>query len=311
MLAEIKVGRRLRGRLRSVEEFDDTCAELRAGLLLRSSGAEVQFEPVRKGSGPDWLGTWPGGARLAVEVKRPRRSQAVRRSDGSEDEFHSAFFAAMTPPLAVDTGIWVKLHPSDAIAAKKTVSGAADVAAIRALAREAADAIRRNLPNPLREGTFSAGPAGEFTVRFEPRGEVKAHFWMQRATGDAQSEALRLRDTLIDATVQLRSLPEVPGLVLVDAEDDIYLLNQMRDVFEALRTETWASNLAGVALLSQTGTVDEGRAGIRSDGIVWVVPGLRQESLATTLLPRLRVCDRGHHHFDPLHSPMPRCTLEW
>lgn len=311
MLGHMSEKKALRERLRAAREYHGMCSELRAGLLLRAAGAEVEWEPIKGASGPDWKATWSGGV-IGVEVKRPRISQRAEGLHQIEMALNFEFMAALSaPPLVVDSGIWLTLHPSAEVLTLKTVLGFADIEAVKRLARDAAEHVRRNLPSPTAEGRFSAGRGGEFTVHLGAGEQPQVQLGMYGLPGDDERDAKDLIDIVQEAAEQLRALGDMPGLVLLDADGDLGILRHLRTIHETLATEMWAKTLAGVALVTRTSSVVEELGESRIDAIVHVVPGPKIAALETTLLPRLRLCDRKHFHSDPLLDPPPRCHLTW
>lgn len=311
MLAHMSEKKKLRGRLLPAKEYDGTCSELRGGLLLRAAGAEVDWEPVKNGSGPDWRASWQAGV-LGVEVKRPRTSQRAEDLNRVEMAFHFEFMRALSdPPLRVDSGIWLTLHPSVEILAPKNVLGFPDIEAVKLLARDAADHVRRNMPSPTSEGMFSAGRAGDFAVHLGAGEQPQVQFEMYGLPGDDERHAKDLFDIIQEAAGQLGALKDTPGLVLLDADGAIGIVNQRANIYDTLRTEPWAKDLAGVVLVTRTSTSVEEVGESRIDTIVHVVPGPRVSTLENTLLSCLRVCDREHFHSDPLLESSPQCKLTW
>jgi hypothetical protein len=163
--------KKVRPRLLSRKEFTGTFAELRGGLMLRTTGAQLQWEPmggVR--SGPDWLATWPSGGVLAAEVKCPRMSVREEQRWQLVNAFLFEFMRRICdPPLSVDTGAWLTICPREKVLAAKTDLGSPDLVAIRARAGEAAEAVRCNMPRPTVCGRFAAGPSCDFEVTLTRR----------------------------------------------------------------------------------------------------------------------------------------------
>lgn len=312
MLATLGYPSRLRKRiLKNHDKYDGTCAELRGGLLLRAAGANLQSEPVAEGPGPDWLARWSGGS-LAVEVKAPRES----KQSSARQAVLTEFFFALQRYLhedrpVVDTGVWLTLHPSKAILEAKTVLGSPDLDAVRGIAAEAAQAASRNMPIPTTAGRFSAGRAGEFSVAPGLAGDPRVQLVMAGAGDEPQHDAKRLFELIEEAAVQLRAVEGVPGLVIIDADGDFTVLNRLSGICDSLRSESWTSELAGVAVVTRSGSGDDDLGEVRIDTIVRIVPGPRAAVLERTLVPGLRLCDREHFHADPLIAPAKRCPLVW
>lgn len=317
MLATMPEKKRLRERLQPKNEYHGTCAELRGGLLLRSAGATVAWEPIKDRSGPDWLARWPSGA-LVAEVKGPLESRRTLARQRVLTEFFFAFMQYANDPLpGVDAGIWLTLEPSQAVLESKTVLGAPDMAAVDALAREAAAAVRRNLPLPNVAGRFSAGAAGDFSVALGLGHEPRVQFAMRGADAGHEHDGLRLFETIQEAAQQLRAVEETvhlkgtPGLVIIDAEANFTILNHLDDVHESLRTESWARGLAAVAIVTRSTSGDEEFGDLRSDTSVRIVPGPRVSLLEATLLAGMRVCEREHFHVDTMMAAAKECQLAW
>lgn len=301
--------KRLHARLLAPDQYCGTCAELRGGLLLRTAGASVEWEPVEGRSGPDWLAHWPGG-KLAVEVKCPRVSKrAEARQRIALDFFFEFMRAASEPPMRVETATWLTLHPNERIESIRSVFGSTDLNGVRDLARETAEAVRRNLPSPLAPGRFSAGRAGEFVVELRAGQEPKVQFQMNGLARDIEHDGQRLLELIQKAAKQLDAL-EAPGLVVLDAGNDYALLGHVIDIERTLRTEHWARKLAGVAIVTQTFTADDEIGDMRASNVINVVPGLQAAALRDTLLTGLRQCDQGHLHADPLLAPPKKCPLQ-
>lgn len=300
--------KRLRERLLPADGYRGSTAELRAGLMLLTTGAQIEWEPVSDGAGPDWLARWNGGA-LAVEVKCPRESKRERERQTVLTEFMFEFTRSVgTTPLPVDRGVWVTLCPNDTVLAK-TVLGAIDMAAVRLLARQTADIVRATLPTPLREGRFPAGPACDFTIQLGLGDEPQVQFAMRGLEQDVEYDGQRIFETVREAAEQTRKVEGVPGLIVIDADDNYMLLNQVGNVYELLHSASWATGIAGVAFVTATGTSDDQIKESRTDTIVRIVPGLQAEALTNTLLSGLRMCDQEHLHCDTLMVPARRCKV--
>lgn len=132
---------------------------------------------------------------------------------------------------------------------------------------------------------------------------------MQGLENDHEHDGQRVFETIQEAAEQLRALEAVPGLVILDAEADFAVLNQLSGIHESLLSEPWAARLAGVAVMTGTSSEDEALGELRSDTIVHIVPGVQAAALENTLLPGLRLCDREHLHSDPLLAPATHCRL--
>ncbi len=102
------------------------------------------------------VASWPSG-NLGIEVKQPQTSTRARHRQQVGQDFFAEFVRSATePPLPVDTGVWLTLQPTEAILVKSAL-GSPDVEAVRALAREAAAAVRENMPRPTGCRRISSG----------------------------------------------------------------------------------------------------------------------------------------------------------
>lgn len=310
-LTQMREKARARDRLLAPKEYKGTCAELRCGLWLRAAGAAPDWEPISDATGPDWSAKWPEGS-IAVETKRPRTSKRASELTEIENNFFFEVVRAVSdPPLDSNVGAWLTLHLNEAVVSAKTPLGSTDVDAIHQLANETAEAIRRNMPTPVTPGVFSAGRAGEFSIEIRPGADTQVQFSMRSSTNVDTHDAQRVFEIIQKAATQLGAMPEVPGLIVLDAEADFMLLNHLGGIAETMGTEAWAENLAGVAIVTQSTSSDDDIGESRIDTILRIVPGPKVESLSATLLPRLRVCEQGHFHVDILLDPAKRCRLIW
>lgn len=305
MLSSINVSRRLRERLLLAEEYHGACAELHVALLLEATGAQYEAEPVKDGTGPDGRAQWEGGS-IAIEVKRPHESAQSRATQQVELDFFNEFSRAITtPPLDVDTGVWLTLHVS-ASEWPRTATGAPDSARISGLARDVAATVRARMPRPTRPAEFAAGIGVNANVQLGLADEPRVQLGMYSRRSDYEHEAKRLFNTVREAAMQLAAIRDVPGLVVLDADADLGILNHVDEV-EAMLTEDWARSLAGVAIVTKDSSADEQIGDARLDTVVRIVPGPLASSLSKTLVPGLRVCERGHLHVDPLLRPGATC----
>lgn len=305
MLSSINVSRRLRERLLLAEEYHGACAELHVALLLKAVGAQYEAEPVKDGTGPDGRAQWEAGS-LAIEVKRPHESAQARATQQVELDFFNEFSRAITTPaLDVDTGVWLTLHVS-ASEWPRTTTGAPDSARISGLARDVADTIRASMQRPTRPAKFGAGPGVEVNVQLGLADEPRVQLGMYSRRKDYEHEAKRLFNTVREAAKQLAAIRDVPGLVVLDADADLGILNHLGEL-EAMLTEEWARGLAGVAIVTNDSSADEQFGDARLDTVVRIVPGLLSSCLEKTLVPGLRVCEHGHLHVDPLLRPGTSC----
>jgi hypothetical protein len=305
MLSSVDVSRRLRERLLLAEEYRGACAELHVALLMTAAGAQYEAEPVKDGTGPDGRARWDGGS-IAIEVKRPHESARSKATQQVELDFFNEFSRAITtPPLDVDTGVWLTLHVS-ANEWPRTATGAPDSARISELARDVAGTVRARMQQPTRPAQFAAGLGVTVNVQLGLRDEPRVQISMYSRRNDYEHEANRLFTTVREAANQLAAVRDVPGLVVLDADADLGILNHLNEV-EAMLTEDWARSLAGVAVVTKDSSADEQIGDARLDTVVRIIPGRLARSLAGTLVPRLRVCERGHLHVDPLLHPGAVC----
>lgn len=311
MLDEMHRKKRMCQRLLNADEFHGMCGELRGGLLLRTALATVKWEPVKNGPGPDWLARWPEGS-LAVEVKAPNQSQRAIEKQRVLIAFSLEFHKALSdPPIAVGSALHGTFHPNEEVVAVRTVFGAVSMSAVAGVARQAADAVRRNMPVPSVPGRFSAGAAGDFTLRPGLGDTARIDWTIHGLSEDFEYDAARISETVREAATQLRALQNTPGLVVLDGAWNMGIVNQLGSLQEILDTEPWTSGLAGVAVLRHIGTADESSEPSCVHNVVSIVPGRAHDALKRTLLPRLRACEQGHLHFDPLVPPPDRCQLSW
>lgn len=299
------IPKRLRSRLLLRGEYPGVCSELLMAMLLRATGADFQFEPLKSGSGPDGIARWPEGA-LAIEVKRPNESARSLATQRIELDFFSEFqLAVASSPLLVDTGVWITLHV-DTRQWPTTATGAPDLERICALAREVAAIVRDRLVLPTASLYFAAAPGVDVDVQIGLSDEPSVQLGMLSRSADFEHSGQRIFQILQDAGHQLRRVPELPGLVVFDGDADLGILNHVAEIAEMLK-EDWARDLAGVAIVTKTATADERSKELRLDTVVRIVNGSRADALADTLLKRLRVCERRHYHVDPLLRPTRRC----
>lgn len=305
MLSSINVSRRLRERLLLAEEYHGVCAELHVALLIKAAGAQYEAEPVKDGTGPDGRAHWEGGS-LAIEVKRPHQSAQARATQQVELDFLNEFSRAITtPPLDVDTGVWLTLHVS-ASDWPTTATGAPDSARISGLARDVAGTVRARMPQPTRPVQFAAGLGVNVNVQLGLADEPRVQLGMYSHRSDYEHEAKRLFNTVQEAAKQLSAIRDVAGLIVLDADADLGILNHV-DELEAMLNEDWARALAGVAIVTKDSSADEEIGDARLDTAIRIVPGPLAGSLSDTLLPGLRICERGHLHIDPLLRPGKTC----
>ena len=305
MLSSVNISRRLRERLLLAEEYHGVCAELHVGLLIKATGARYETEPVNDGIGPDGRAQWESGS-LAIEVKRPHQSVQARATQQVELDFFNEFSRAITaPPLDFDIGVWLSLHVK-AGEWPRTATGAPDSARIRGLARDAAATVRARLQLPTRPDQFAAGPGVDVNIQLGLADEPRVQLGMYSHRDDHDHEAKRLFSTVREAAMQLSAIRDVPGLIVLDADADLGILNHV-DELETMLHEAWAQGLAGVAIVTKDSSADEEIGDARLDTAIRIVPGPLAGSLSNTLIPELRLCERGHLHIDPLLRPGKTC----
>lgn len=293
--------RKVAGRLRSAAEYRSTRAELQTGLILRCANAVVEHEPSRPATGPDWGATWPGG-RLGVEVKCMKTSGRSEALGQLEVRFHWQFMAGLAHCKPTHAA-WLTIEIDPAVLNDLMVGGTfLRAGAIEALAAEAAKAAQESMPRPTAEGTYSMGRAGRYRIKFGPQGDARFHFDGHGLDRDAATEYQRTRDELQRAASQLAAV-DAPGLVVLDMGRDSLLTNHFEAVREEITTETWAARLAGVLF------VDRVSSATTSHCIVHCAAGPLGHALEDTLLPGLRVCERGHLHADTVLRRSATCDL--
>jgi hypothetical protein len=305
MLSVSNVSKRTRERLLLAEEYLGIRAELHVALLLRAAKAQYKAEPVKGSVGPDGLAEWETGT-LSVEIKRPHESALAKATQQVELDFFNEFSSVISlPSLDVDTGVWLTLHVN-ASEWPRTVTGARDAAGIRRLARDVAGTVRSQLTLPTRPMQFPAGPGVRVSVQLGLADEPRVQLGMYSQRTDSEHEAKRLFSTLQEAAKQLAVVHNVPGLIVLDADGDLGILNHIEQIKAAL-AEEWARSLAGVAIVTKDSSADEQIGDARLDTVIRIVPGPLASVLSSTLLTGVRVCERGHFHVDPLLRPGSVC----
>lgn len=306
MLAMSDISKRLRERLLRDTEYYGACAELHVALLLNAAGAHFEAEPVKDGIGPDGVARWKNGS-LAVEVKRPNESARARATQQVELEFFNEFSAAASDLASkVDKGVWLNLHVN-ANEWPTAVTGVPDLVRIRGLARDVAGIVRSRLTVPTTSTHFAVAPGVEVSISPGLTDEPRVQLGMHSHSVDAEHQAQRLFKIVQEAAKQLRAVPNLPGLVVLDADADFGILNYIGEI-EVMLTEEWAHGLAAVAIVTKTTTSDDRLREARLDTVVRIVSSRMSQALIGTLLPGLRVCERGHYHVDPLLRPSQRCN---
>lgn len=296
---------RLARRVRNRFEYIGFQAEMLAGLAVASTGATMQHEPYGREGSIDWLATWPTSERLFLEVKCPQTSKRNRVLEWVTTHFHRAMMERFHSHscITADTGTWIMIDLAEDFAREVASRGlvnddaVAHHAAFDELARQAMagiEALRWPLPN----GSYSIGRAGVIRVLRGAGAEPKFHFGGNVPVDD-QQEPLRLQADLEEAAAQLRRVGE-PGVIVLDACCDWSLRIRVADVIEALDTEAWARDLAGVLLLDR-------KVNGTPDCLAIFVRGPRWKA-ALPMLNGLHTCEHDHFHAHSGVFPVPRCS---
>jgi hypothetical protein len=206
-----------------------------------------------------------------------------------------------------DQGRTLERSEDSANAGEALAVGAPDLARIRDLARDVAGVVRSRLTLPTSSTHFAVVPGVEVSVTPGLMNEPRVQLGMHSHSADPEHQAQRLFQIVQEAAKQLRALPDLPGLVVLDADADLGILNHLGEI-ESMLTEEWARGLAAVAVVTKTTSSDERLQEARLDTVVRIVKGPLSQALVGTLLPGLRICERGHYHVDPLLRPSHRCN---
>lgn len=251
-------------RLLCAKTYLQTCAELRAALLLQLMGLRLRREPSNGGAraqekrtGPDWLAMHSKGC-FGVEVKCPNESESLKACSQLVTQI-----VFRIPELIGNKGVNIALN-SDTIV-ESVVGNWPNVSRAEALLLDALveSELTGTSVTPL--GTVSLASSGSMI------GPIPV---------DEDHEAERLRALLQGAAEQLRDW--APGVAIIDTSADRALINRCCRVAE-LMSEPWASELALVMFVADT----------CPGFLVKLVPGPRFESLPSL---HVRTCAKGHFH---------------
>jgi hypothetical protein len=297
--------RGVQDRLRAPKEYAGARQELHGGALLLEMGADLVYEPTHPKSGPDWYATWPDGSAY-VEVKLPRTSVRANLREVRASQFTSEFLAALGDDVPNSGGLLITFRLAesfiDGMGERLDDTSMATRDALRAAAAFSSMAKLRGTLGPPREPIVLAKGCGVHVRRqrdAQARLAVDGFFMV----ADEDENSLRLKDDLERASQQLK---EVPGrrVVLLDTSQDAALNAPSRRATETVRaliaTESWAARLACVMTVYRH----------YPHTIVEFVLGRNDDAPETFRLLRskLRLCERGHLHCEPL-VPLTPCTL--
>ena len=274
---------------RLVEKYLETCAELRSGILFQNLGLRVERDPVnaRAGrerdnstAGPDWLVSRDHHV-FGVEVICPKESdEAIGRLMFLTHATRTAtdLLEGRNVNITFDPSIvrelagrrWSNANRADSLVLDAVVDAKNDRSTRTAL------------------GTIAPAPPGFGTMI----GPIQ---------GEEERENERLRGQLVGKAGQLRKL-EHPGIIVIDTSQQPNLMGGCCAVAEMLREgwDGWAARLACVLLVTSTWP---GFA-------LTVVIGPRYDAFASTPLPGLRGCGRGHLHVDAFGRSPHDCELD-
>ena len=279
VLAQLRHLGDFRKRLLRAESYLQTCAELRAALLLQLMGLSVVREPSNinarpheRLTGPDWLAIRAGKC-FGVEVKCPDESEMLKARCRLTAE---CLFRV--PDLIGDKGVNIALNPdtiADSVVGNWPNMARAENLLLDALAESE---LTGSSVTPL--GTVSPAPSGYASMV----GPIPI---------DENHETERLRALLQGAAAQLRDW--APGVVIIDTSSDRAVINRCCRVAE-LMSEPWAAELGLVMFVADT----------YPGFVVKVVRGPRFASMPPL---RVRTCAKGHFHVRCFGSSN-RCDLD-
>ncbi len=300
-------------KLRQSGQYLGLRQELRGGALLLEMGADLLHEPARlegvkeseQPSGPDWRATWQDGC-VYVEAKLPRTSKQANLREVRGAQLTSAFLGGIGEDVRKGEGLWATLRPTESFL-DSLGDRLEDACRVEERARHAAAAfssmirVRRAL-GPTR-GRFSLLSGCEVLLRPRQDGfgglSVDGFF----VVTDEDENSMRLKDDLELASHQLKNVPG-PRVVLLDTSQDAGLAVPSRrttaTVQSLVATELWAARLACIMIVYRD----------YPHTIVEFVLGRTDDAAETFRLLRskLRQCERGHLHCEPLVPTTP-CTL--
>jgi hypothetical protein len=269
----------------------ETCAELRAGILLLSLGFRLVRDPAnalhpRKArpedpdGGPDWL-AFRERLAFGVEVICPRESDDIF---GLLKFLTHATFSAMS------------------LLQGRDVSISFDPPALRRLTNGSWFNAERT-ESMLLELLVAASATGSARTELGSIEPAKPGFgtMIGPVRHDEEHELQRLYGQLVHKAGQLRKLPH-PGIIVLDSSQDSNSMRRCCAISSMLRDgwDTWAANVACVMLVASTWP---GFA-------LTLVAGPRYEAFEATPLPGLRVCARNHLHVDAFGRSPRDCRLD-
>jgi len=272
-------------RLRDSKEYLGADAELRAMLLLKLSGAELERAP--QGIGPrlsEFIAKWRSGSQAVVEVKAIRTSDEVEVAERLTAE---VIFALMANASELP-GFTGRVEWNEDV----LFGSPPDIASVKKDAEEsmaAAKALALSLPE------FSVGLGAMGTLRLKSSSTAtRLDFSCEAYAPTAAGIFYRIRRRCNGAVRQLATHPTLPGILILDIDADGLARNGLPQLAR------WATNkpqLGAVFVVAREYSVR------RSHGHVCLLPGPRFDELTEALTPFER-CDAGHLHFQPV------CALE-
>ena len=297
--------KRLKERLWNREGYSGFIPELVAGLTIAHTGATMIHEPLGA-KGPDWSATWGSGSGLYAEVVCPRLSKQSRRFEWITMHLQWKLMDAFAQSASIrsDVGTRITFVFPDGLIEDLAARGAVSDEAVPSphllddLVREAITVLDA-LAWPVPDGVYPMGRVGEIVVRRDASAGPGFGFGGDVVPWSEMSEAERLRGVLSDKAGQLRRVPELPGLIVVDTSGDSLSRNLTSHVLYDLETESWAADLAGVIVLDRVwnGT---------PDCVAVFLPGKRWEA-ALDLVEGLPECEHGHLHAPSGVFRVPPC----
>lgn len=274
--------RRMRGRLLAAEHYVRAKAEIRVGVLLASLGMQLVHEPDGKDErGPDWLCHVGRDLSLRIEVKCPNWSRSAQLRATAVGALQHSFVIALgdVTALGVDTGMWLTIAPTTALVERIVRGGRVDDREAQRVASAGATQAL-GLGWPLADGRYEIADFGHIIVRRGAGEDPHLFFWGDPIPMDAEHEAARLRDVILEAAEQLRSDAAGGKVIAIDCANDT-LVPSRRCVVEEVLREQWASHIAGALL------VNDVSEGIRRRYAMHVVRGQAHSDAFEELSHRL------------------------
>lgn len=297
------IGKRLRNP--NPKEYLGVRQELRGGAMLLEMGAHLVHEPTRPRSGPDWHATWPDGAAF-VEVKLPRTSVQANLREVRACQLTSEFLGALGDDVRNGEGVWVTVLPTEAFL-DNLGDRLEDLSRVKLRARHAARvfAMMHKMRSALRPPRVHFTLLEGCDVLVRPRRDGMTGLAVDGffVVANEDENSLRLKDDLELASHQLKEVPGRRVILLDTSQDSASAVPSRRTtatVRSLIETELWATRLACVMVVYRD----------YPHTIVEFVLGRADDALETFRLLRskLRQCERGHLHCEPLVPTMP-CTL--